>query len=140
MGRGRFTAGMTGRSRVVAVLDDEAEMRTALSRLLRARGFRVVTLASGAEFLAAVEEGGFDCVVLDLHMPVMSGFDVLGALAARETRLPIVVLTGADEPGQLDRVRALGASEYLLKPVDQAILLAAIKRVLPARGPSPPPC
>jgi two-component system response regulator FixJ len=114
----------------VAVLDDEAEMRTALSRLLRARGFRVTPFVGGEEFLAATEIGSFDCIVLDLHMPGLSGFDVLSELAMRRPYPPVVVVTGHDVPGTRDRVQALGALEYLLKPVDQADLLAAIQRAL----------
>lgn len=113
---------------IVAVLDDEAEMRTALSRPLRARGFRVALFASGEEYFAAADRGRFDCVVLDLHMPGMTGFDVLAGLAARKPRPPVVVITGHDAPGNPDRVRALGAAEYLLKPVDQSALLDAIAR------------
>ncbi|MCW5558327.1 MAG: response regulator [Verrucomicrobiae bacterium] len=130
---------MNGRSRVIAVLDDEPEMLKALSRLLSARGFRVVLFSSGAELLAAPDGAGFDCLIVDLHMPAMSGFDVLGAIAARKTHPPVVVLTGHDDPGHPDGVRALGAAEYLLKPVDQAVLLAAIERVLRPAEP-PPPC
>lgn len=131
---------MSRRLPVIAVLDDEAEMRTALSRLLRARGFCVVSFSTGAEFFAATDDLGLDCLVLDLHMPAMSGFDVLGELAARKTHPPVVVLTGHDEPGHLDRVRALGAAEYLLKPVDQTVLLAAIERVTHSVPPPSPPC
>ncbi len=125
---------------VIAVIDDESEMRIALSRLLRVRGFRVVPFAGGAEFFAAADDCSFDCVVLDLHMPAMSGFDVLGEIAAHRPHPPVVVLTGHDEPGHLERVRALGAAEYLLKPVDQAVLLAAIERAMRSAEPFPPSC
>lgn len=123
----RFNAPMNRPSRNVAVLDDESEMRTALSRLLRARGFSVVPYASGAEFLAE-DADVFDCVVLDLHMPGLSGFDVLGEMGERASHPPVVVITGHDEPGNCERVQSLGASDYLLKPVDQSTLLAAIDR------------
>ena len=111
----------------VAVLDDESEMRTALKRLLNARGFQVASYASGAEFLTA-DANVFDCVVLDLHMPGLSGFDVLGEMGVRASHPPVVVITGHDEPGNQERAQALGASAYLLKPVDQSMLLAAIDR------------
>ena len=123
----RFHSGMNRTPGNIAVLDDEAEMRTALSRLLRARGFRVVPYASGAEFLAE-DAVAFDCVVLDLHMPGLSGFDVLGEIGERASQPPVVVITGHDEPGNCERVQSLGASDYLLKPVDQSTLLAAIDR------------
>lgn len=125
---------MPDRPTTVAVLDDEDEMRTALTRLLRARGFSVTTFASGAEFIAASESSGFDCVVVDLQMPGLSGFGVLSELMRRPLRPAVVAITAHDVPGNRARVLALGAEEYLLKPVDQAVLLAAIQRALQAPG------
>ena len=67
---------------LLAVVDDDADVRVALMRLVSSAGFAVETFASGAEFLRSVEDHEPDCVVLDLHMPGMSGFDVQEALAA----------------------------------------------------------
>ena len=112
---------------VVAVLDDEPEMRKALRRLLVGRGFCVEEYECGADLLVALDSLTLDCLVLDLHMPEMSGFDVMEALDSRSIRLPVVVITAHDEPGTAERVRSLGASAYLKKPVDRAALLSAIK-------------
>ena len=112
---------------VVAVLDDEPEMRKALRRLLVGRGFCVEEYESGADLLVALGSLTPDCLVLDLHMPEMSGFDVMEALDSRSIRLPVVVITAHDEPGTAERVRSLGASAYLKKPVDRAALLSAIE-------------
>ena len=116
---------------VVAVLDDEPEMRKALRRLLTGRGFCVEEYGSGADLLAALGSLTLDCLVLDLHMPEMSGFDVLAALGSHSIPLPVVVITAHDEPGTAERVRALGASAYLKKPVDRAALLSAIESASP---------
>ena len=67
---------------LLAVVDDDADVRVALSRLVSSAGFTVETFASGAAFLRSVADHEPDCVVLDLHMPEMSGFDVQGALAS----------------------------------------------------------
>lgn len=112
---------------VVAVLDDEPEMRKALRRLLTSRGFRVEEYACGEDLFAALSSHPLDCLLLDLHMPGINGFDVLEAFRSRHIPVPVVVLTAHDEPGTADRVRALGASAYLKKPVDKAALLAAIE-------------
>jgi DNA-binding response OmpR family regulator len=70
---------------------------------------------------------GIDCVILDLHLPGMSGFDVQVALAGRNARIPVVVLTGNDTPANRSRSLANGASAYLCKPVDDKVLLDALR-------------
>ena len=116
----------------IAVLDDEPRMCTALSRLLKSHGFEVVTFGLGEELLAACATRLPDCLLLDLHMPGLSGFEVLERLAAQHLSLPVVVLTGHDQPGNAERVRALGGANYLLKPLNESELLTAIGEVLAA--------
>ena len=111
---------------VVAVLDDEPEMRKALRRLLTCRGFRVEEYECGEDLLAALDSHPLDYLLLDLHMPGINGFDVLEAFRSRQIPVPVIVITAHDEPGTAERVRALGASAYLKKPVDRDALLAAI--------------
>ncbi len=115
---------------VVAVLDDEPQMRKALRRLLATHGFRVEDYERGNDFLAAIPSHPADCLVLDLHMPEVSGFDVLAAFATRHVTTPVVVITGHGEPGTAERVLSLGASAYLTKPVDESVLLSAIHTAL----------
>ena len=83
-------------------------------------------MPSGAEFLHSVDDHEPDCVVLDLHMPGMSGFDVQGALAVAHAGVPVVVITGHDTPESRTRALRLGAKAYLCKPVDDEALLSAI--------------
>jgi CheY-like chemotaxis protein len=111
---------------VVAILDDEPEMRKALRRLLTSRGFRVEEYACGEDTLAALSSHPLDCLLLDLHMPGINGFDVLETLRSRQSPVPVIVITAHDEPGTEARARALGARAYLKKPVDRDTLLAAI--------------
>jgi FixJ family two-component response regulator len=111
---------------LLAVVDDDADVRVALTRLVSSAGFAVETFASGAEFLHSIADHQPDCVVLDLHMPEMSGFDVQGALAVGHAALPIVVITGHDTPESRARALQLGAKAYLCKPVNDEALLAAI--------------
>ena len=117
-------------SPVVAVLDDEPQMRKALRRLLTANGFRVEVYAQADELFAALLLHPADCLVLDLHMPEVNGFDVLAAFQAQHIATPVVVLTGHDEPGTAERVCALGGAAYLKKPADEAALLDAIKTAI----------
>jgi len=110
----------------IAVVDDESSVRKAMERLLRSAGMSVSTFASGDAFLEAVSLAVPDCVVLDLHMPGTTGFEVLARLAEREVRPPVVVITGHDTPEARAGAVAGGAAAYLLKPVDEQALLQAI--------------
>jgi FixJ family two-component response regulator len=122
---------MTDRKTTVALLDDESNMRSALSRLLRIHGYTIELYASGRDFLSKLSSICPDCLLLDLHMPDMTGFDVLMSLGSRRPSLPVIVITGHDEPGNAERVRSLGAADYLLKPLDESTLVEAIERACP---------
>lgn len=115
---------------MIAVLDDEIRMRTALCRLLRAHGYAVESFADGPAFLAALAGHSFACLVLDLHMPGMDGFALLERLADCASHPPVIVITGHDQAGNAERVRRLGGHAYLTKPVDESPLLRAIESVL----------
>ena len=114
----------------VAVVDDEAHVRKALDRLMRGAGFEVQTWTSGGAFLSSLAEGPVDCVVLDLHMPGLSGFDILASLKTADTPVPAVVITGHDTPEAEARAIAAGAFAYLRKPVDGDELIQTITRAV----------
>jgi FixJ family two-component response regulator len=111
---------------LLAVVDDDADVRIALVRLVSSAGFAVESFATGAEFLLSIEQHVPDCVVLDLQMPGMSGFEVQSALMRGKPGVPVVVITGHDTPESRSRACSLGASAYLAKPVDHETLLAAV--------------
>jgi len=111
---------------LVAVVDDEEPIRKALMRLMRSAGLGVETFASGAEFLKSLETRRPDCVLLDLHMPQMDGFNVQAQLASKCAALPVIIVTGHDFPKARDRAMASGASAFLRKPVRDRTLLDAI--------------
>ena len=116
----------------VAIVDDEEGIRKALSRLLRASGPEAESYANGQEFLDAAAEHRPDCVVLDLHMPGMSGLQVLRKLKAAGQRLSIVVITAHDEPETRERCIDAGACAYLRKPLEDRLLLNAISAAMRA--------
>lgn len=121
---------------VVAVLDDEPEMLKAVRRLLTGRGYGVEGFSCGREFLAALGTRPMDCLLLDLHMDHVSGFDVLDALRTHKVSLPVIVVTAHDEPGTAERVKALGACSLLRKPVDRDSLIPAIETALDLTNPA----
>lgn len=110
----------------VAVVDDEEAVRRALARLIRSLGFEAEVYPSGEEFLASLTARRPDCVVLDLHMPKVSGFDVQARMAEAGVDVPTIVITGHDSPETRARALKGGASAYLRKPLDEQTLMEAI--------------
>jgi FixJ family two-component response regulator len=121
--------------KVIAIVDDEAPVRTGLERLVRSRGYRVASYASGTDFLRSLDSSRPDCVLLDLHMPLLSGCDVLKALRTRSEPIAVIVVTGDCDGNVHAQVTALGAMACLNKPVDAAILFDAISSALRAGTP-----
>src|ERR1044071_3680949 len=115
---------------MIAIVDDEEPVRKALRRLLRSAGMDVESFPSGVEFLESLTTEWPDCVVLDLHMPVMNGFEVQAQLADLRVSVPVVIITGHDS----DETRALALAgfpvAYLRKPVNDQLLLDAIALAL----------
>jgi FixJ family two-component response regulator len=119
----------------IAVLDDEPAYRQALSRLLKTHGLHVQPFATSEEFFAAAAAQPFACLLLDLHMPGASGFDVLSAIKSRGLPTPVILMTGHDQPSSATTARALGAVNFLLKPLDETVLLAALHAAVPSLQP-----
>ena len=117
----------------VAVVDDEEAVRKALKRLLRAAGLEAEGFATGEEFFQSARRA--DCVLLDLHMPKMSGLQVLERIRALARRLPVVVITAHDQPETREQCLAAGAVAYLRKPLDDRLLLNAISAALSKPAP-----
>jgi FixJ family two-component response regulator len=115
-----------GASRLVAGVDDDASVRKAIRRLLVASKLRVETFASGEEFLKSLASHSPDCLVLDLHMPGLSGLDVQRHIAHTAVNLPIVVITAHDESEARAKCLSSGAAAYLQKPIDDQVLLDAV--------------
>lgn len=114
------------RPAVIAVVDDEAAVRKALLRLFRSSGYDARAFASGPEFLGTLPGSHYDCLVLDLHMPSMSGLDVQLDSAFLRAPVPTVVITGHDEPDTRRKCLAAGAGAYLSKPFDDNELLEVV--------------
>ncbi len=123
----------------VAVVDDEAGIRRALTRLLRSAGLAVETFASGPEFLESLSGGRPDCVVLDISMPGMTGFEVQAALKDATLAVPVIFITALDDPGDHPRAMEAGAVAFLRKPFGDEQLLAAIRAAVQSGQKSPAP-
>lgn len=119
------------------MVDDEGAVRTMLGRVLSLAGFEVAAYASGEDFIRACAGPGPACVVLDLQMPGLSGLDTHDRVAALHPGLPIVFITGSDDPSLDDVVARIRGAVLLRKPFGSDVLLAAVSSRLEGRGVAP---
>jgi len=116
----------------IVVVEDDASMLQALERILQAGGFTAVSFASGEAALEA--DAAADCLVLDIHLPGMSGFELYRRLARAGKEVPVIFITARDEPAVRDEAERLGgAGSYLPKPFSGRDLLEAITQRLRGR-------
>jgi FixJ family two-component response regulator len=113
----------------VHVVEDDAPSRESTARVLRAGGYTVRLYASAAEFLA-VETDGAGCLVLDLSLPGPSGLDLQEQLAASDSVLSIVFVSGQADVPKTARAMKAGAVDFLPKPVDVPVLLDAVRQAI----------
>jgi FixJ family two-component response regulator len=118
----------------VAIVDDDASVRTALSRRLRAAGLSVRTYSSATDFLTTAQPREVACMILDVHLGGMSGFDLSDYLRSLGWDMPIIPITAHDEIPTAELERYAGAAGYLRKPFDSDELVALVRRAL-ALGP-----
>ena len=112
-------------SALIRLVDDEPDVRAALSLMLEIEGWRCVSYASAREFLVEnMDSPG--CLVLDVRMPGMSGLELQQAMEERGIELPVIFLTGHGDLDTAIQSLKRGAVDFLLKPVDDEKLLAAI--------------
>jgi FixJ family two-component response regulator len=115
---------------LIAVIDDDEPFRTALVESLCSLGYRARGFASAEEFFAASGESSCDCVITDVHMPGMSGLDLLRLLVARDRRVPVIMTTARGDPGLEARAAASGAVCLLRKPFGADALIGYLEKVL----------
>jgi FixJ family two-component response regulator len=111
---------------VVAVVDDEASVRTMLGRVLRLADYRVTAFASGEDFLSSLASQAYVCAVVDLHMPGLTGLQVQARLRVTNMALPVVFITASDDVALDQAVLEAGGTCLLRKPFSSDELLAAI--------------
>jgi two-component system, chemotaxis family, chemotaxis protein CheY len=115
------------------VVDDDPSIRTTVSDVLDLEGYHVVTASNGVEALERVEQNSPSLVLLDMRMPVMDGWGFARELMTRGLKLPILVMTAADNARAW--AEEIGADGYVAKPFDLVELIAAVQRFA-AGGPA----
>jgi len=123
----------------ILVVDDEPQLRDVLRRFFSTHGFQVVVASNGSMALALLKKAEVDAVLLDMNMPGMDGLKVLSALRDEGSYVPVFMLTGNRDMGLVKQAVALGACEYILKPVDLFDLERRVRaRMTKARKPATP--
>jgi FixJ family two-component response regulator len=112
----------------IVVVEDDTGMGQALERILRAGGFTAIVFGSAEAVLAAGAAATADCLVLDIHLPGMSGLDLYRQLAPRGDEVPAVFITAHDEPAVRAEAERMGS--YLAKPFSGRALLGAVTHAL----------
>ena len=115
---------------VVAIVDDDELIRSALLGLMKAAGHAALAFASGEEFLNSGQQHQVACLIADIRMPGMSGLELQAKLNAERCRIPIIFITAhGDEKMRMQALRA-GAVEFLAKPFDDEVLLESVRAAL----------
>ena len=115
---------------VLAVVDDDAAVCRAVGRLLTAHGFVTRRYMSGSALLGDLGQTHFDAIILDLHMEGLTGLQVMRRLKDMKSTIPVIILTGHASSKARSSALESGASAFLEKPVDEAILISTILSVL----------
>ena len=114
----------------ILIVDDEPVLRTTLTRVLHTTGWEVTSAGEGQEALLLLGRSEFDLVYLDIHLAEMSGLELLSQIRETYPQIPVVLFTGqATLESSLKAIR-LGASDYLVKPIDPEILIARTRVIL----------
>lgn len=115
---------------IVAVVDDDASVCTGVQRLLQAAGLCATTFGSGHAFLASLDTMPPDCVVLDIRMPVMTGFEVQARMREMGCRVPVIFISAEERTRRHDDALLAGGYAFLQKPFDGELLVNTITAAL----------
>jgi FixJ family two-component response regulator len=115
---------------IVFVVDDDVSVRESLEALVRSAGWKPETFASAQAFLARSRPDVPSCLVLDVSLPGLSGLDLQNRVAADRADMPIIFITGYGDVPMTVRAMKAGAVEFLTKPFDDDVLLAAIRSAI----------
>ena len=115
---------------LIGVVDDDPSILRALRRLLHLAGFSVKTFGSGEELLDCGELATIGCLVLDVNLTGLSGFQVQERLGDLKLSIPIVFITAHDDATTRERAERAGEARYLRKPFDERALIGEIQKAL----------
>jgi FixJ family two-component response regulator len=111
---------------LIYVIDDDASVRKAFGRLLRSADLDAETFPSAEEFLSGPKQKENACIIIDIRMPGLSGFDLQQRLSSEGIKIPVIVISASDDLETRERAKELGAISFFRKPIDDQALLDAI--------------
>lgn len=115
--------------KIVYIVDDDDDVRDSLQELVQCSGFKVQGFASGRTFLQEFDPHIGVCIILDLHMPDISGFRVLDALQARASSVPVILFTGRSDSTTEEFANRSGVIALLAKPIDPEKMIGLIEHL-----------
>jgi len=121
----------------IFIVDDDESVRNSLLRLLKSAGFKAAVFKSAEHFLRDVSTEASGCVVIDVHMPGMSGFELQKLLARQKRELSVIIMTAYEDAEARQAALDAGATAFLKKPFDDSLLIEAVARALGTAGGSP---
>lgn len=118
---------------IIAIVDDDPCVRGSLDNLMRSAGMEAVVFSSAKDFLASELRDEIACLLTDLHMPEMTGLELLAELKRLGSRTPIIVMTAYPTDAACDQAFKLGALDFIAKPVDADDLIDAVEAAAQGR-------
>ena len=121
---------MSGTTTRIALVDDDARLLESMENLFESAGYEVSVFPSADAFLD-VGLSGIDCMIIDIGLPAMDGFELCDVVKRAQPSLPVFLITGRCETSDLQRAEAKNVSGFFRKPFDGPTLLAAVANALP---------
>jgi FixJ family two-component response regulator len=118
------------RASLIAVIDDDMSCRLALAESLRSLGYEAREFASAEEFISGDEDEFCDCVITDVHMPGMNGFELSRLLTTRDSPVPVIMMTALRGQGLESKAKASGSVCLVKKPFQSDALVGCLQRAL----------
>ncbi len=118
--------------KMILLIEDDFLIRRAFARILQAEGYQVAEAENGVEALEILAKKAFDLVITDLVLPKLHGFDLVHQIRAKWPKMPIIVISGYLSNGA-GKIILEGCAEFIQKPINPAALIAAVRRLLPAK-------
>jgi FixJ family two-component response regulator len=119
-----------GKTKMVAIVDDDDLMRTALQGLLKSAGLAAQSFASAEEFLRSGHQHHTACLITDVRMPGASGLDLQAQLNADHCQIPTIFITAHGDARMRMQAMSAGAMEFLAKPFDDEVLLGSVRAAM----------
>ena len=121
---------MRGVSDLICIVDDDPSVRRALGRMVRSFGFDVQLLASARECLDGPYVDQAECLIVDVTMPDIDGFELHALLTASGRNVPTIFISGHNDHNNIDRTQSVGGVAYLTKPCDASLMHDAIVKAI----------